>query len=65
VLAGTPTTVGTYTFTIRGTDANGCFAQHSYTMPVTTPVPTLPQAFMIMLAVGLAGAGYFRLRRRA
>jgi hypothetical protein len=27
-------------------------------------VPTLPQAFVLMLALGLAAVGYFRLRRR-
>jgi len=30
-----------------------------------TPVPTLPQAFMVLLALGLAGIGYLRLRRSA
>lgn len=30
-----------------------------------TPVPSLPQGFMILLALGLAGVGYLRLRRRA
>jgi hypothetical protein len=30
-----------------------------------TPVPTLPQAFVLLMALGLAGIGYLRLRRRA
>ena len=30
-----------------------------------TAVPTLPQAFIVLLAFGLAAVGYFRLRRRA
>jgi hypothetical protein len=65
VLAGTPTTAGTFTFTIRGTDANGCFGATSYTVSISTAVPTLPQAFIVLLALGLAAVGYLRLRRRA
>jgi len=65
VLSGTPTTAGTFTFTIRGIDANGCFAARSFTVSITTAVPTLPQAFVVLLALGLAGLGYFRLRQRA
>jgi hypothetical protein len=33
--------------------------------PGPGPVPTLPQAFVVLLAVGLAVGGYMRLRRRA
>jgi hypothetical protein len=65
VLAGTPTTTGTSSFTVRGTDANGCFAELPYTMTVTTAVPTLPHMFTVALAAGLAGIGYLRLRRRS
>jgi type VI secretion system secreted protein VgrG len=65
LLAGTPTTPGTTTFTIRGTDANGCFAERAFTMSPTAAVPTLPQAFALLLALGLAGIGYFRVRRQA
>ncbi|HEY6553315.1 MAG TPA: ice-binding family protein, partial [Vicinamibacteria bacterium] len=39
--SGTPTTPGPATFTIRGTDANGCFAQITYTVviaPAACPV---------------------------
>jgi hypothetical protein len=32
---------------------------------VTTAVPTLPQMFVVLLAFGLAMAGYLRLRQRA
>ncbi len=63
VLAGTPTTSGTSSFVIRGTDANGCFAEVPYSLVVTTAVPTLPQVFLILLAVGLGVIGYLRLRR--
>jgi hypothetical protein len=62
VLAGTPTTAGTATFTIRGTDVNGCVATLSFTVLVAAAVPTLPQAFIVLLALGLIGFGYFRLR---
>lgn len=65
VLSGTPTTSATSTFTIRGTDANGCFAERAFTISITTAVPTLPQAFVVLLALGLGGLGYFRLRQRA
>jgi uncharacterized repeat protein (TIGR02543 family) len=53
-IAGTPTTAGTYTFTVRATDSNGVYkdvvvtivvaAAAAVTQPVTTPtVPTEPQ----------------------
>jgi hypothetical protein len=64
-LSGTPTTAGPSTFTIRATDANGCFFERAYTMAIAAAVPTLPQVFVLLLALGLAGAGYLRLRRRA
>ncbi len=63
LLSGTPTDAGHYNVTIRGTDANGCFAEVPYTMAVVTAVPTLPQAFALLLAMSLAAAGYLRLRR--
>jgi type VI secretion system secreted protein VgrG len=64
VLAGTPTTAATSSFTIRGTDVNGCFATVAYAVAIATAVPTLPQAFVVLLALGLAAIGYVRLRRR-
>ena len=64
VLAGTPTAGATSSFTMRGTDANGCFAEAAVTMLIATPVPTLPQAFFVLLALGLAAAGYVQLRYR-
>jgi hypothetical protein len=63
VLAGTPTTPGPSTFTMRATDANGCFVELAYTMVVLAAVPTLPQVFFLLLALGLIGIGYLRLRR--
>lgn len=62
VLAGTPTTVGTSTFTIRGTDANGCFAELAYTIvvaaapvvPPVCPVITLTPATLATASAGVA-----------
>jgi uncharacterized repeat protein (TIGR01451 family) len=65
LLSGTPTAPGTSTFTIRVTDAGGFFAELPFTMAIATGVPTLPQAFVLLLALGLMAVGYFRLRRRA
>lgn len=65
VLAGTPTTAGAYNFTIRVIDASGCFGERTFAFPVTSPVPTLPQAFVALLGIGLTSVGYYRLRRRA
>jgi hypothetical protein len=64
VLSGTPTTSGTSTFTIRGSDATGCFQEASYTVAVATAVPTLSQWAMIALVLLLALAGFTAMRRR-
>jgi len=61
LLSGTPATAGTFTFTIRGTDANGCFAERVYSINITTPVPTMPQTFFMGLALLLLAVGYTRL----
>jgi type VI secretion system secreted protein VgrG len=65
LLAGTPTTAGTSTFTLRAIDSAACFGTRGYTVSITTAVPTLPQVFVMLLAVGLMALGYLRLRRRA
>jgi hypothetical protein len=65
VLAGTPTTAGTFTFTLRVIDSAGCPGTRPYTVTITTAVPTLPQVFFLLLAMGLMALGYLRLRRRA
>jgi hypothetical protein len=66
-LSGTPSVAVAQSpaFTIRGTDALGCFSDPSYTMAIFAAVPTLPQAVVVLLALALTGIGYVRLRRRA
>ncbi|MDX2042070.1 MAG: putative Ig domain-containing protein [Acidobacteriota bacterium] len=57
-LSGTPTTAGSYSFIIRGNDANGCFGERSYTLvinPLTCPTITINPA---TLPNGTAGAAY-------
>lgn len=44
VVGGTPTVVQSSTFTIRATDANGCFKDTSYTIAVGCPVITITPA---------------------
>jgi hypothetical protein len=65
VISGTPTLAMSYAFTIRGVDANGCFIDRPFAVTIFAPVPTLPQIFVVLLAVGLGVLGYLRLRRRA
>ncbi len=57
-------TKGTSTFTVRGTDANRCVAEISFTVITLTPVPTLAGWAMIMLTGLLALAGFSALRRQ-
>ena len=65
LLSGTPTTVGSSTVMIQAIDGTGCPGVITYTISITTAVPTLPQAFVVLLALGLTGVGYVRLRRQA
>jgi hypothetical protein len=65
VLSGTPTASALLPVTIRVTDANGCFVEREYVTSVTVGVPTLPQTFLIMLALTLAMIGYYQMSRRA
>ena len=37
----------------RGTDVNGCFAELSFALSTLAGVPTLPQAFVIVIFLGL------------
>ena len=65
LLSGTPTTVGSSTVSIQAIDGTGCPGVTTYTIGIVTAVPTLPQAVVILLAMGLTGIGYVRLRRQA
>jgi hypothetical protein len=65
VLSGTPTTAASSTIVIQASDANACPAVITYTITIAAAVPTLPQVFLVLLALGLMAAGYVRLRRRA
>jgi len=62
-LSGTPTAAGTSTFTVRATDAGGCFAEFGYSLTVVAAVPTMPEMLMLLLAVSLLGLGWCRLAR--
>jgi len=64
LVSGTPTTNGTYTFTIRATDANNCGVDVPYTVVITTAVPTMPEMFLILLALVLTSVGYMHLRKQ-
>ena len=64
VMAGTPTATGASTFTVRATDASGCFSSISYTLTIAAAVPTLAGWAMFIL-IGLLGlAGVAAMRRR-
>jgi Ice-binding-like len=43
----------------------GCAVTAPPAPPAPAPVPTLPQAFVVLLAIGLFVVGYMRLRRRS
>ncbi|MDW8412838.1 MAG: putative Ig domain-containing protein [Acidobacteriota bacterium] len=56
VLSGTPTTVGTYTFTVTATDTNGCTGSQAYSVTITAcPTITLSPA---SLPAGTVGTAY-------
>jgi hypothetical protein len=63
LLSGTPTTVASSTVVIQATDGSACPGVITYTIAIVSSVPTLPQAFVLLLALGLLTAGYFRLRK--
>src|SRR5262249_3610995 len=56
-LTGTTTAAGDYNFSIRATDANGCFAQRAYPLtinPICSPITVAPAT----LPVGQVGRSY-------
>jgi hypothetical protein len=64
-LSGIPTALGCSTFTIRATDAAGCFADRTYTVcivPDTVAVPVLSGWGIILLAMFLAAAGFLAMK---
>jgi hypothetical protein len=65
LLSGTPTAAGSSTVAIQATDGVGCPGVITYTIIIAAAVPTLPWAFVLLLALGLGGIGYVRLRQRA
>src|SRR5262245_49120880 len=40
-ISGAPTTAGSYSFIVRGNDANGCFGERSYTLVVNPACPSI------------------------
>ena len=64
LISGTPTAAGTSTYTIRGTDAAGCFAEIAYTQTIAAlpPVPTMSQWAMIALGALLLLGGALVVR---
>jgi hypothetical protein len=53
VLSGTPTTAGSYTFTVTVTDANSLTASASYTVPVEQPVAIITTSVLPNGAYGV------------
>ncbi len=69
-VAGTPTTGGSFSFTITATDANGCTGSTSYVVAVAGPLaavavggPTLDSYGLAVLLMLLAVAGVFAVNR--
>ncbi len=68
ILSGTPTTPGTYSFTITATDGNGCPGAQAYSMTIAVPgpnekIPTLSGWAMIVFGGLLALSGIVAIRR--
>ena len=54
VLNGTPTTYGTFAFTIQTTDASGCSGTRSFLLTITCPVITLMPETLPTAVIGAA-----------
>ncbi|HEX7706032.1 MAG TPA: IPTL-CTERM sorting domain-containing protein [Thermoanaerobaculia bacterium] len=63
LISGTPTTEGSFTFTVTATDANSCAVSRTYTGGVAVAIPTLAEWMLILLAGFLAIIGLVTLRR--
>ncbi len=57
-LSGTPTTAGSYSFIIRGNDANGCFGERSHTLVINNPTCPTITLNPASLSNGTTGAAY-------
>jgi hypothetical protein len=53
-LSGTPNTLGTFSFTIKATDAQGCMGTQAYSVTIACPTMTLPTS----LSNGVQGIAY-------
>ena len=54
VISGTPTTAGTFGFTITATDTNGCYASMSYLVSISCPIIDVSPASLPNGVVGVA-----------
>jgi len=57
-ITGTPTTFGTFNFTITATDANGCPGSRAYTMLVAAPLCPAISLLPVTLPTGPIGSPY-------
>jgi CSLREA domain-containing protein len=69
VISGTPTALGTFSFTIKATDNALCFGSRSYTLDVTTqPLAELAHGTSIVLDLASTGSAadvdQFRIRQQ-
>ena len=64
-LSGTPTTAGTYPFTVRASDIECSPAVQAYSLVINPAAPAFPGSIALLFGAGLLGLGYLRLRRKA
>ena len=66
VISGTPTTVGTYTFTVIASTSLGCTASRTFTIQIlpASAIPTLTEWGMIVMMLALIGFSIIIMRRR-
>ncbi len=57
-LSGTPTSAGSFTFTVQASDANGCFGERTYTIAITPFVCGAINVFPATLPTPVAGVPY-------
>lgn len=63
--ANTANRIGLSALNTGSAGGPGAFFLTNITTPLPTPVPTLPQVFVVLIAAGLLTTGYYRLSRRA